>query len=335
MLCVGCQRGVVWNNFSIFRRILDVSHVRGTMDLFNDFSRGVELVRDRFSIAILGHNSSLGVDNRTRGITGTAATVRHLLTLVGGNRTLSSRGIQCIVSLIGSNRRSGLVSLSNSYIYVASGNGPMGPGALNRGGCIRTVQGGAVILNTNPTNANGACLTITVTIATFHTGRIGHVVLAHPTIRTNRGLKFLPNSLRRGISPCLEPLCSTLFSVLKTRTFTHCRRHNSVRITPLTCVHNEALSSDFVVLSRTRGAAHRRVGVFLAHLNFGSGVMMANSIARVSLPSKGESKLASTVEVLEGIPSVSVGAFARGSMMERGLMRSVVGTCRGGRRGEG
>lgn len=287
------------------------------------------LVRGRFTISVVDHNDSLGVVNSTRGISFTIETMGTLLALVGGNRALSSRGIHCTVNLIGRKGSSGLTGVTASAIYVATGNGPVGTGAVKRGGCYRTVGGGAVAFNINPTNANGACLTITLTMATFETGRISGVVLAHPTIRTNRGLNFLPNSLRDGISPCLHPLCSTLFSVLNTRGFRGCRRHNSVRITPLTCVHNEALSSDFVVLSRTRGAAPRRVGVFLAELNFGSGVIMAKSVARVSLPTNGGSKLAGIVHVLGGISSVRVYGFARGSIIHRELIRRVVGTCRG------
>lgn len=308
---------------------MGVSEVRGTMTLFNDFSKGVGLVRGRFGIHIAYHSDRLGIRNSTRGASGTYGIVRDLLRFVGHNRTLSRRGVHCYVSLIGRNDRSGVRRLTNSYVYVASGKGPVGPGAVNRGHCYSRVTGGAIAVNMNPTNANGACLTITVTIATFEDGRVGQVVLAEPTIRTNRGLNFLPNSLRDGISPCLHPLCSTLFSVLNTRACRGCIRENGVRITPLTCVQKEALSSDFVVLSRTRGAAERRVGVFLAQLKFGSGVMVANSVARVSLPGNTGDNLGSYVGVLGGVSSVNAYFFSRGSIIHRHLIRSVVGTCTG------
>ncbi len=318
---------------AIFRGAVSVREVRRLISLFNGFSRGVGSVRGECGIIVAGHNDRVGIRNSPGSILVTIEAIRYLVRVVGGNRRVGRRGVRCTSALMHSNRSSGVNGLlGDSYIYVASGKGPMGTGALKRGGCVRTVGGGAVAVNINPTNANGACLTMTMTITTFHTGRMGQVVLAHPTIRTNRDLNFLPNSLRRGVSPCLHPLCSTLFRVLNTRGFRQYVRHNSVRITPLTCVHNEALSSDFVVLSRTRGAADRRVGVFLAHLNFGSGTIIANSVARVSLPDNGGSKLGSTIGVLGGVSSVTVVQLSSGSIMERHLIRRVVGTCREGRR---
>ncbi len=305
-----------------------IRHVRSIISLFNDCSTGAGLVRRTCNIAVLTQSASVGVDNSTSDIAHTTGAISNLLPLIHGNRRLGRRRIECIVVLIGRKDSKTVRRLTNSGLYIATGKGPVGPGALNRGACIRTVTTGAIALNVNPTNANGACLTITVTIGTFHTGRITHVVLAHPTIRTKRGLNFLPNSVRDGISPCLQPLCSTLFSVLKTRACRQCLRQKSVRVTPLTCVQKHALSSDFVVLSRTRGAAPRRVGVFLAHLNFGSQVIIANSIARVSLPSNGRDNLGRIVGILGSIRSITVYAFDRQSIMQRRLIRHVVATCR-------
>lgn len=301
--------------------------------MFNRFSACVGGVREAFRIALVSHSNTAGVMKSAVTTRGTRHMLARLMRLTGQKGAVARRGMSCTVSLMFRSRRRTLISVSGSLVYRALRKGPVGPGALNRGGCISTVQGKVVAFNLKPTKAKGACLTVTVTVATFGHRRMDEVVLAHPTVRTKRGLKFLPNSLRDGVSPCLEPLCSTLCRVVKTSDFLGGSRGKLVRITPLTCVHKHALSGTFVVLSRTRGAAPTRVGVFLAEVNFKSGIIVANSSARGSLPSKAVSKLSITMGIMGSLRKVGVYALADGSIMERPLIRGVMGTCRSCRGG--
>lgn len=258
---------------------------------------------------------------------------RGVLTLRGRYTRCGSLGRRIVLSVIGNH--SPRVRGAKSAVMFDMAKGPVIPHDRGRLGLMRRCRGGSVLFTVNPTNSKGACATVTLTIHSLGGGRVGGVVLDHPTIRTKRGLKFLPNSVGSGVSPCLRPLCSTLRSVVPTTGLGRCVRLGIVRVTPLTFVHKHALGSTMIVLSRTRGAAARRVGVFLAHVKVGAGVVMANSVARVSLPSSRASKLVRTLGVLGNIGKVDFVRLGGGSVMQRGLIAHVIRTCRGFRRGRG
>lgn len=303
------------------------------LDLYNPFSSGVGRLRHHLNVRVGHHSGRFGLANHPVYIATTTSVLHDLCisaTPVHNRvRSVRPRRVRLTVGRTQMLRRDTRdIPRCNGTIGVGAGHNMVGPHAPGRTRCVTGVLSRSVAFNINPTNANGACLTITTTISTLRHRRVHHVLLAHPTIRTNRGLNFLPNSLDRGMSPCLHPLCSTLFRVLNFRGIRGLVRHGIVRITPLTCVHNHALGSTFVVLSRDRGAAVRRVGVFLAHVNFGSGTIVANSIARVSLPHGAGSNLHRTVRILTSIRRVDFGFFRDRSIIHRPIITHVIGTCR-------
>lgn len=300
--------------------------------LFKSRSGRLEVLRSTLRIAVADHNVGVRVDNRRPTISETHSLVGRLLRLSTHNVPVSRASVIATVGVSRHKDLSFFVGLCRRRVNESCTNGPVQTGGFNRERCIRTIGGGSIIFKVNPTKAKGAFLTMIVTIRTLGGNGMGGVVLAHPTIRTNRGLKFLPKSLGRGISPCLHPICSTLCTVCKIRRAAHLVSEKIVRVTPLTCVHKQALRSTFVVLSRTRGAAITRVGVFLAQLKFNSGVVIGNSGARVSLPGKTLSKLVSTRGGLGNVPSVTFIAFSACSIIQRPIITGVVGTCSIGRR---
>lgn len=245
----------------------------------------------------------------------------------GCYRRFGSLDRSIVLSVVGNGTP--IVAGRRGLVVRKVGNGPVITHARGRRHLIGTFRRGSLIFTANPTKANGAFITVTLTIGTLGGGRVHGVVLDHPTMRTNRGLKFLPNRVGSGLSPCLRPLCSTLRSVIPKTGLGRCVRGGIVRVTPLTFVHKQALGSTIVVLSRTRGAAARRVGVFLAHLKVGTGVVVAKSIARVSLPPATASNLMRTVRVLGNMGKVNGIRFRGGSVIHRGLIRHVIRTCSG------
>lgn len=273
---------------------------------------------------VITHSGIVHILNSRRRVTGTRRSVR----LVHGRLTgCGVLGRRSVLSVIG-NGRAGTSSIGNILMCDVD-NQPVGDHDRGRRRLVRTCRGGSVVFTINPTKANGACLDVTLTIGTLGRGTVGGVVLSEPTMRTNRGLKFLPNSVGSGVSPCLRPLCSTLRSVVPTIGLRSVVRGRVVRVTPLTFVHKHALDSTIIVLSRTRGAASRRVEVFLAHVNVGAGVVVANSLARVSLPHRRQDKLGRTLGVLRKMRKVKIIGLKRGSVIQRGLMAHVIGTCSG------
>lgn len=273
---------------------------------------------------VITHNGIVGILNSRRRV---YTFRRGVVGLRGCYTRCGSLGRRIVVSVVG--KGTPRTRRAKGIVMFDMAKGPVVPHDRGRLGLMRKFTGGSVIFTVNPTKSKGACATVTLTIHTLGGGRVGGVVLDHPTMRTNRGLNFLPNSVGRGVSPCLRPLCSTLRSVVPTTGLGRCVRLGVVRVTPLTFVHKHALGSTIMVLSRTRGAAARRVGVFLAHVNVGAGVVIAKSVARVSLPVSRASNLMRTLHVLGKMGNVDFMRLGGGSVMHRGLMRHVMSTCRG------
>lgn len=322
--------------------------------IFNPISRIVQRIRRTFpSLAVVMHNSEITVISRSGSARSRTSHTRSIVRAVVRttcdtpvstsaihellSRSILPGGIHTRRPKCNESTRQNHTSLNTTHsksthgphvpnIVAFTTKRPIHTGATKRVTCIGTISTRAVAFTVNPTNANGACLTITGTIHTFRSEHVHHVVLAHPTIRTKRDLNFLPNALGSGISPCLHPLCSTLSSVLNPSRLRHCLSSNAVRITPLTCVHKHALGSTCIVLSRTRGAARRRVGVFLAHLKFGAAVVVAKSIARISLTIP-QSNLTAVRNVLNNVSSVTFTRLSTKSIIHRRLIKHVIRTC--------
>ncbi len=312
----------------VFRSVFCLSSAVSRAIFCNMGGGGMHLLGSLFpGIGVATHKHTVGLINGRRSIILLRSIVSELSGCAITAGRLSSR---IVMGCIGRKR---LPDIGTSGTLLRNiNNGIVATHAPGRELLIRRCRGGSLLFTVNPTNSKGACATVTLTIETLEGGRIGHVVLDHPTIRTNRGLNFLPNSVGSGVSPCLRPLCSTLRSVVPPSQLTRLVTGGIIRVTPLTFVHNHALGSTVVVLSRTRGASIRRVGVFLAHLKLNSGVVIANSVARVSLPPRRGSNLHSTVRVLRSIGNVNFIRFGRGSVIHRHLIRHVIRTCGGGDR---
>ncbi len=285
---------------------------------------------------VITHKGVVGMVNSRRRV---YTFRRRVVTLRGRYTGCGDLGRRSVLTVVGKGGARG--SDIRNVVICDIGKGPVATHDRGRRGLIGTCRRGSVVFTVNPTNSKGACADVTLTMGTLGGGRVQGVVLDHPTIRTKRGLNFLPKSVGSGVSPCLRPLCSTLRSVVPATELRRVVRRGVVRVTPLTFVHNHALGSTIIVLSRTRGAAATRVGVFLAHVNVGAGVVVANSVARVSLPLSRHSNLLSTMSVLGKIGNVTFVRVGGGSVMHRGLIAHVIRTCSGhsqgttGRHGHG
>ena len=175
-----------------------------------------------------------------------------------------------------------------------------------------------------PAGTGKTYLAVASAVQAFEQDRVRRIVLTRPAVEAGEKLGFLPGDMAQKVDPYLRPLYDALYEMLGFEQVARLVERSVIEVAPLAFMRGRTLSSAFVILDEAQNTSVEQMKMFLTRIGFGSVAVVTGDMTQVDLPKHQTSGLRHTLEVLKGVPGISVTHFEKQDVVRHPLVQAIV-----------
>lgn len=175
-----------------------------------------------------------------------------------------------------------------------------------------------------PAGTGKTYLAVAAAVEALEKQQVSRILLVRPAIEAGERLGFLPGDLSQKVDPYLRPLYDALYALMGLETVVKLIEKSAIEIAPLAYMRGRTLNEAFIILDEGQNATKEQMKMFLTRLGFGSVTVVTGDLTQVDLPRNIPSGLRHCVELLRGIPEISITQFDTQDVVRHPLVKKIV-----------
>jgi len=175
-----------------------------------------------------------------------------------------------------------------------------------------------------PAGTGKTYLAVASAVQALEQDRVRRIVLTRPAVEAGEKLGFLPGDMAQKVDPYLRPLYDALYEMMGFEQVARLVERSVIEVAPLAFMRGRTLSGAFVILDEAQNTSVEQMKMFLTRIGFGSVAVVTGDMTQVDLPKHQTSGLRHTLEVLKGVPGISVTHFEKQDVVRHPLVQAIV-----------
>ncbi len=175
-----------------------------------------------------------------------------------------------------------------------------------------------------PAGTGKTYLAVASAVNALERDRVRRIVLVRPAVEAGEKLGFLPGDMADKINPYLRPLYDALYEMLGFEKVARLTEKNVIEVAPLAFMRGRTLNESYVILDEAQNTTIEQMKMFLTRLGFGSVAVVTGDVTQIDLPRHEKSGLRHALQVLAGVPGISVTHFRKEDVVRHPLVQAVV-----------
>ena len=175
-----------------------------------------------------------------------------------------------------------------------------------------------------PAGTGKTYLAVACAVEALQKEEVKRILLVRPAVEAGEKLGFLPGDLAQKVDPYLRPLYDALYDMLGFEQVARLIEKNVIEIAPLAFMRGRTLNNAFIILDESQNTTPEQMKMFLTRIGFGSTAVITGDITQTDLPKGAKSGLAQCMEILEGVPGISVTQFNSKDVVRHPLVQRIV-----------
>lgn len=175
-----------------------------------------------------------------------------------------------------------------------------------------------------PAGTGKTYLAVASAVNALERDRVRRIVLVRPAVEAGEKLGFLPGDMADKINPYLRPLYDALYEMMGFEKVARLTEKNVIEVAPLAFMRGRTLNESYVILDEAQNTTLEQMKMFLTRLGFGSVAVVTGDVTQIDLPRHEKSGLRHALQVLHGIPGISVTRFQKEDVVRHPLVQAIV-----------
>ena len=175
-----------------------------------------------------------------------------------------------------------------------------------------------------PAGTGKTYLAVASAVQALEQDRVRRIVLTRPAVEAGEKLGFLPGDMAQKVDPYLRPLYDALYEMMGFEQVARLVERSVIEVAPLAFMRGRTLSSAFVILDEAQNTSVEQMKMFLTRIGFGSVAVVTGDVTQIDLPKHQASGLKHTLQVLKGVPDISVTLFEKQDVVRHPLVQAIV-----------
>jgi phosphate starvation-inducible PhoH-like protein len=175
-----------------------------------------------------------------------------------------------------------------------------------------------------PAGTGKTYLAVASAVNALERDRVRRIVLVRPAVEAGEKLGFLPGDMADKINPYLRPLYDALYEMMGFEKVARLTEKNVIEVAPLAFMRGRTLNESYVILDEAQNTTLEQMKMFLTRLGFGSVAVVTGDVTQIDLPRHEKSGLRHALQVLAGIPGISVTRFQKEDVVRHPLVQAIV-----------
>ncbi len=189
---------------------------------------------------------------------------------------------------------------------------------------VRALDQSDLVFGLGPAGTGKTYLAVAVAVTHLLQGKIDRIILSRPAVEAGERLGYLPGDLQEKIDPYLRPLYDALHDMLPGDQVTRRLANGEIEVAPLAFMRGRTLNHAFAILDEAQNTSAMQMKMFLTRLGEGSRMVVTGDMSQIDLPPGTRSGLGDALEVLDGIPGVSMVNFTDADVVRHSLVTRIV-----------
>ena len=189
---------------------------------------------------------------------------------------------------------------------------------------VQALLNSELCFGVGPAGVGKTWLATAAAVQCLKAGEVERIVLVRPAVEAGERLGFLPGDMTQKIEPYQKPLYDALFEFLGQSMAERLIEEGVIEVLPLAYMRGRTLNHAFVLLDESQNATIGQMKMLLTRMGNGSRVVVNGDPSQCDLPPDSPSGLLHAVELLTGLPSVSVVYLDESSVVRHPLVSRII-----------
>ena len=212
----------------------------------------------------------------------------------------------------------------NEEVKISAGVKSIWPKSQVQRKYIKAMKDSQVVISSGPAGTGKTFLAIAYALSEVLSGRKQKIVLTRPVVEAGESLGFLPGDLSQKLNPYIRPLYDAMEYILTPSQIKRLEDNGAIEISPLAYMRGRSLNHSIVILDEAQNATRSQMKMFLTRLGEDSKAIITGDPTQIDLPRKRESGLVEAMEILGGIPGLSMIRFTHADTVRSRIVRDIV-----------
>jgi phosphate starvation-inducible protein PhoH and related proteins len=214
---------------------------------------------------------------------------------------------------------------SNDDVLVYGNDGKIVKArTVNQVVLVKEYQENDLLFAIGPAGTGKTYTAIALAVKALKNREVQRIVLTRPAVEAGEKLGFLPGDMKEKLDPYLQPLYDALNDMIPARKLAGLSEEGTIQIAPLAYMRGRTLSNAFVILDEAQNATVNQLKMFLTRMGKNSKFIVTGDITQIDLPDKNSSGLVKAMDILRGIPGISIVEFDGRDIIRHRLVKHIV-----------
>jgi phosphate starvation-inducible protein PhoH and related proteins len=201
---------------------------------------------------------------------------------------------------------------------------PVAPRSPNQHAYIRNLVETELVFGLGPAGTGKTYLAVAMAVSMLKRRKVDRIILSRPAVEAGERLGFLPGDMKDKVDPYLRPLYDALYDMMPGEQVERLLTSGEIEIAPLAFMRGRTLANAFAILDEAQNTTPTQMKMFLTRLGENSRMCVTGDLSQVDLPFGAKSGLRDSLEVLRGIPEVSITEFSAADIVRHPLVTRIV-----------
>ncbi len=200
----------------------------------------------------------------------------------------------------------------------------IGPRSLAQSEYLEALERDELVFGVGPAGTGKTYLAVAYAAHLLLKGDVERIILSRPAIEAGERIGFLPGDMKEKVDPYLRPLYDALYDVMHTDFVDRRIASGDIEIAPLGFMRGRTLSRAVVILDEAQNSTVAQMKMFLTRLGEGSRMVITGDPSQTDLPNFERSGLVDALDLLKGMPGMSVARFSAEDVVRHKLVARIV-----------
>ena len=175
-----------------------------------------------------------------------------------------------------------------------------------------------------PAGTGKTYLAVAMAVKALENEEVSRLILTRPAVEAGEKLGFLPGDLSQKVDPYLRPVYDALYEMLGFDKVEKLIARHVIEVAPLAYMRGRTLNNAFVILDEAQNTTPAQMKMFLTRIGFGSKAVVTGDITQTDLPTKQDSGLHHSFNILKKIDAIGFVYFNSTDVVRHPLVQTIV-----------
>ena len=189
---------------------------------------------------------------------------------------------------------------------------------------VAAVREGELTIAVGPAGTGKTYLAMAMAVVALKNKEVERIVLTRPAVEAGERLGFLPGDMSQKVDPYLRPLYDALYEIMGVESYQRLVERGTLEVAPLAFMRGRTLGDAFIILDEAQNTTTEQMKMFLTRLGVSSRCIVTGDVSQIDLPKGRKSGLVEAMEVLRGVPGVSIVELTAQDVVRHELVQKIV-----------